>query len=524
MKAKIIEMSQKEIEDLIERLEKEAIEKSDYEKIKNILKSYIGFKDEMLKKNASISRLKKMIFGSKTESSRNLLKEKERQKRKLLKPKIKPKGHGRMSFSQYKNAEQINVSHDELTSGSACPSCKDGKVYPMQDPKIIVRITGSVPFESKVYKLEQYRCNLCQVIFTAKMPDETGNEKYDIKAKALLPILRYGYGFPHYRLEALQKSLGHPFPDSNQWEVILSLSEMIEPIYYKLLFEAAQGEVIHNDDTNMKILSLIKIKKELYEKQKRTGIFTTGILSIKNGKEIALFFTGKNHAGENMKELLKLRAKGLGPPIQMCDALSRNVIEPGLIILAYCLLHGRRKFTDLILHWKKKIPYIIEQFALIYKNEAYVKRKKMSAIMRLNYHRQKSSPVMKKLKEWFQKQFDEKEVEPNSDLGVAINYMLKNWKEFTLFLRKENAPIDNNICERALKKAIIHRKNSMFFKTENGARIGDMFMSIIHTCCLHEIDPFDYFIEIQKNIDSVKKCPGDWLPWNYKKSLLNLAA
>jgi len=332
-----------------------------------------------------------------------------------------------------KNAQQINVVHDELNSGSACPSCKGGKVYPLRNPKVIVRITGNAPFESKIYKLEQFRCNLCLLIFAAKLPGVAGNEKYDMKAKALVPILRYGSGFPHYRLEALQESLGHPFPDSNQWEVILSLAEVTWPVYYKLLSEAAQGDVIHNDDTNMKILSLIKIKKELSEKQKRTGVFTSGFLSIKDDIKIALFFTGKNHAGENMQKLLKLRQKNLGPPIQMCDALSRNVIARDKVILAYCLLHGRRKFTDLILHWPEKIPYIIELIAEIYRNDDYAKENKMSDSRRLKYHKQKSKPIMIKLKAWLRKQFDDKEAEPNSDLGVAITYMLKHWKELTLF-------------------------------------------------------------------------------------------
>ena len=66
--------------------------------------------------------------------------------------------------------------------------------------------------------------------------------------------------------------------------------------------------------------------------------------------------------------------------------------------------------------------------------------------------------------------------------------LLKHWIRLTLFLREAGAPLDNNVCERALKKAILHRKNSLFYKTQNGARIGDLFMSLIqqlwHRCCL----------------------------------------
>ena len=74
-------------------------------------------------------------------------------------------------------------------------------------------------------------------------------------------------------------------------------------------------------------------------------------------------------------------------------------------------------------------------------------------------------------------QFAERKTAPNSGLGKAINYLLKHWKKLTLFLKHPGVPIDNNIVERALKKAILNRKNALFYKTLNGARVGDLFMS-----------------------------------------------
>ena len=72
-------------------------------------------------------------------------------------------------------------------------------------------------------------------------------------------------------------------------------------------------------------------------------------------------------------------------------------------------------------------------------------------------------------------------MEPNSGLGTAISYLLKYWDRLALFLRQAGAPLDNNVCERALKKSILHRRNSLFYMTINEARIGDLFMSLIHT-------------------------------------------
>jgi hypothetical protein len=74
-----------------------------------------------------------------------------------------------------------------------------------------------------------------------------------------------------------------------------------------------------------------------------------------------------------------------------------------------------------------------------------------------------------------------------------------------------------------LKKAILHRKNSLFYKTLNGARVGDLFMSLIHTCELNGANPFDYLTELQKHSGELTRNPAEWMPWNYRETLARLA-
>jgi hypothetical protein len=116
---------------------------------------------------------------------------------------------------------------------------------------------------------------------------------------------------------------------------------------------------------------------------------------------------------------------------------------------------------------------------------------------------------------------DEKLAEPNSALGSAIRYMLRHWERLTLFLRQAGAPLDNNLCERALKKAILHRKNALFYKTQNGACVGDLFMSLIYTCQLNQANPFDYLTQLQRHADQLAAGPQLWMPWNYRATLTN---
>ena len=97
--------------------------------------------------------------------------------------------------------------------------------------------------------------------------------------------------------------------------------------------------------------------------------------------------------------------------------------------------------------------------------------------------------------------------------------MLRHWEKQTLFLHQAGAPLDNNVCERALKKAILHRKYSLFYKTQNGAHVGDLFMSLIYTCQLHQANSFDYLTQLQRHADPVAASPEVWMPWNYRAAM-----
>ena len=162
---------------------------------------------------------------------------------------------------------------------------------------------------------------------------------------------------------------------------------------------------------------------------------------------------------------------------------------------------------------------MLEELKKVYKNDALAKQQELTPDERLAFHQKRSKPIMDKLSQWFNAQFEDKKVEPNSGLGKAIKYMQKHWKELTLFLREPGAPLDNNLCEQALKKAILHRKNSLFYKTKHGAYVGDLFMSLIHTCTLCKVNPFDYLTELQKHSSALFENSAQWLPWNYKDAL-----
>jgi len=333
-------------------------------------------------------------------------------------------------------------------------------------------------------------------------------------------LLRYGSGMPHYRLARLQKSLGVPLPESTQWEVMKPLFQQAQPIFEQLIAQAANSPLIHQDDTTMRILDLRRPGSATATQMdpKRKGTFTSNLLAYVESRPVALYFTGWQHAGENLGEVLGRRSANLEPPIQMCDALARNMSLEFETALAHCLSHGRREFVTVAPSFPNECRQVLESIGEVYRVDTQAKEQELNPEQRLVHHQSYSQPVMEQLKAWMHEQMDSKKVEPNSGLGQAIAYMLKHWEPLTLFLRKAGAPLDNNRCEQALKMAILHRKNSLSYKTLNGARTGDLFMSLIHTCRLNGINPFEYLLAIATHADAVKLVPQAWLPWNYPKS------
>ena len=539
----IVEVNSQQMEELLDRAASNTLRKEDTELLRQIFDSYVHFFEIVGDKNTTIARLRKFLFGDSTEKANTLMGDEDDQEESspgsddadrdsidthdddAATNDEPPPGHGRYGADDYPGAKQVDVKHATLSPGDACPDCQVGTVYE-KAPGVLVRFVGQAPLQATVYRLQRLRCHLCGKVFTASAPEDVGEEKYDHTVASMIGLLKYGSGLPFNRVRRLQGDCKIPLAASTQWTIVYTAALLLAAAYEELIRQAAQGEVVYNDDTTVKILELMgeRAKKsppveDDHLGPDRTGLFTSGVVATRAGLRMALFFSGRQHAGENLSDVLKHRAADLDAPIQMCDGLARNLPKELETILANCLSHGRRNFVDLYDRFTDECRYVIKALAVIYHNDKVAREQGMSPEQRLKYHQAHSKVTMDNLKDWLQRQFDDKLVEPNSALGEAINYLLKRWDSLTLFLRQAGAPLDNNVCERALKKAILHRKNSMFYKTRRGARVGDIYMSLIYTCELNDVNAFDYLNQLQLHASEVAEHPQRWLPWNYQDAL-----
>jgi hypothetical protein len=515
----ILQLSTAELERLLAEV-RPLLAPASYVLIESLLRTLVWIMGLLEHKQTTIARLRRLLFGEKSEKARKIFPDAFQAAAGCAEPKPKRKGHGRKGANEYRGARRVKVPHPKLHLGDLCPKCLRGKLYLFSPPAQIIRVVAQPIFQATIFELERLRCALCGALFTAPAPPEAGEGKHDPSVGTMLAVLRYGMGQPMYRTDKWQSHFGVPLPASTQWKLIAAVAPTPEIVYEALVDFAANGSIIHTDDTTMRVHSL---RQEISEKEDaRTGIFTTGLISRVGQHQIALFFTGQKHAGENFDLTLKRRRAGLDKPIHMCDGLLRNISKEFETILCNCLCHGRRQVVDVAENFPEQSRKIIEVLAEVYRVDAQAKERQLSDADRLLLHQTQSKPILDELHQWMQDQLDQKQVEPNSGLGQAINYLLRRWEALTRFLSVPGAPLDNNIAERALKMAILHRKNSLAFMTPRGARVGDVFMSLIHTCELTHINPFDYLMALQQHAALVSRTPTEWLPWNYCDALVSV--
>lgn len=422
-------------------------------------------------------------------------------------------------MNDYTGCDVKTFSHPTLSYGGACPECAachtKGKLgYDL--PQALVRLEGSPLITGTKYVAECLRCNLCKTRYQTPMPEEIKNaSKCDVSVPSTLAIGRYAMGLPLARIETIQSMHKIPMPDATQYDLISGLAQTAFPVYYHLMEQGGNGELVVYDDTPGRILE---------NQTQGKATHTTAFVSVTDEKKTFLFLTGENHAGKNAAQILEKRTSD-SLVIAMMDASPSNIPKAMSIdltakfILCFCLTHGRRKFYEIFSSFQEQCQFVLEIIGAVYQHDSHCKQNKLTPEERLLYHQKKSQPLMNNLRVWLNNQLTFAMMEENSGLGQAILYLLRHWEPLTTFLRVPGALLDSSWAERTIKMAIRHRRNSLFYKTTSGALVGDCLMSLIHTAQQNGVSPFDYLNTLQRYGPQVASNPSQWLPWNYQETV-----
>lgn len=461
----------------------------------------------------------------------------------LVKDKGKKKpGHGPNPPSVHKNAEKVFVE-DELKSKDICPECKKSSIREI-DPSSEQRFTAQSALKVVIYVKKRHQCNGCRKVFCAPMPSEAGTEKYDDSVHALIPTLHLKGGVPLYRLQGLFSGFGVNLSDSTLFEIMERMADRAWPVFNYLMGLASEAKVLYADDTRMKVLMQNSGKKPV---NMHTSVLLAELL---NQNRIALFITDEKQAGHAVSRILLKRPEELPSPVLMADALAGNNLDSSVKIFveeARCLVHARRQFYRVLEQHPNLITLIIKRLARVWHHDALLKEQGVDPETRLLFHKERSLPILERIRKLCFLYLNEKAknkkhppgfndpprkrensrigtVEPNSNLGKAMKYFLRHYEGLSLFTRHKDAPLDNNADERAVKKKVLIRKNSLFHATEHGAMVSDILLSLSYTCELCEADVFEYFTILSLHRKAVLQNPKLFLPWNYKTTVEKIQA
>ena len=525
----IVEIDRKALAELIVRIE-EAIEHSlalsvdDLKLLLLAISTLCALQEKIEADDVTLHKLRKLL-GMVQQSERHLVSSQKSNSKKNKKNTQKKNTEKKTNPS--KPPKLVHHAMTEYQRGQVCPACKTGKLYKFE-PSTFLRVTGHARFEAEKHIVEQLRCNACQEIYKAPLPeavleDGDANQMYGYSARTLMVIDKFFSGLPYYHQANLADIFGHSMGASTIFDQCEQVADAVMPVFYELKRQAAMAYQFLLDDTRNRILEQ---KPELRDKPNgkgqvlRMGVYSSGLIAqLADGHEVVLFETSLGHAGEHLGSILKLRPPGLAPPLTMSDALSSNSVIAFVIKAASCNSHARRNFFDIKSRHPAEIDWVLETYARIWKAEDVVKEENLNPNQRLAYHKQHSLPAMQAIRDWAAKKLEEEDFEEYSALGKAINYFLRHYDKLILFCIEPSALIDNNRMEEKLKILIRGRKMAHFYKTVNGAGVGNVLISLIATAYDADENVYDYLVALQKHRQHVKENPAIWLPWNYKKTL-----
>jgi hypothetical protein len=429
-------------------------------------------------------------------------------------PKRTGKGHGRKPLLHLVGKTD---HHDEVSDriGEPCTHC--GSKMCRGHARQTTIVTASTLLSVHLHVREALECKTCGHEEVTPLPEEVSRGligRYAPSAIALLAYLRYFSGFASHRFERASGFLGLEVSETTQWDLFESAADRLVPLTRHLKSIASAAQVITMDHTGCKVVAEQRHRRLLEGESERVGMATSAFLIelAEPTHKFALFHTGPIDAGQYLQRLLEPRPPGSGKLIVACDALASNQKQDHPdVVLALCNVHARRAFLDLGKHAPKAVADILRQYDLVFRTER--RAKGLSPEARLDLHQTHSEPAMRRIRDLALSEMLAESRLPGGRIALPFAYVLRHFERLLTFCRLPRAPVHTNEVERALKKPILHRKNSLFFQTFAGSGVADLFTSLFFSAELAGHNPIAFVREALENWSTLARAPESFVPW-----------
>ncbi len=342
-------------------------------------------------------------------------------------------------------------------------------------------------------------------VFTGKLPSlpiPKGNAGPGLLAHIL--ISKYIDHLPlHRQIQQLKRQGIHLHRSTmNNW--FMSCGRLLSPLYDCLQSKLIQSDYLQGDETPIQV--------QVKEKKGKTHRGYHWVYHDEKGK-VVCFNYRKSRSRAGPKEFLKdfegaLQADGY-------TVYDMYETHPSITLLA-CMAHVRRYFFEALDNDRKRAEKVLDEIAKLYKWEAEYKVEEFNAEQIKQHRQQYHLPILESLEEYFDDEINK--VLPKSSIGKAIGYAKRLWKRIKRYTENGNWEIDNNGVERKIRPVAIGKKNYMFAGSHKAAGYAAMIYSLLGTCKLNDVAPFEWLKYVLENINEypINKLE-ELLPHNFHK-------
>jgi len=320
---------------------------------------------------------------------------------------------------------------------------------------------------------------------------------------------KYCDHLPLFRQEKRFKRNGLALPYNTLVDLNAKTIDLITPVYDVLKKEILASPYIHADETRLKVL----FGKE---NKNNKNIHAGFLWCYHNSNQNLVFFDYQPGRGEKNTEGILKDYKGY----LQTDGwqVYKNVTSKNTGISQICCwAHARRKFTDALPYHKEQADFALQKIGVLYDIERYCKAQALSHDDIAKERQQKAVPVLNELHAWMMKAYTENI--PSSHIKDAIGYALQRWAELCNYTKDGQLKIDNNPVERSIRPVAIGRKNFLFAGSDKGAERLAVIYSLVGTCVINNVDPYEWLKDIIGRINNYKiNNLQQLLPHHWKKS------